>query len=104
RLLLKARQAGLTDAPSRSLVPTWTEYCRAGLSEAEVESFLTAVTTDLGILDGTPGGRSTALNDRLFPLMLATLIGSIRLQPTLQIRVFYHLLKAIIHEPDDTVR
>ena len=104
RLIIKALQARLTDAQYRSLVTTWTEYCRAGLSEAEVESLLTAVTTDRGILDGTPGGRSTALNDRLFPFMLATMIGSIRLRTTLQIRVFHHLQKAIIHEPDDTVR
>ncbi|MFY2860300.1 glycosyltransferase [Mycobacterium sp. THU-M104] len=104
RLIIKALQAGLTDAQYRSLVTTWTEYCRAGLSEAEVESFLTAVTTDRGILDGTPDGRSTALSDRLFPFMLATMIGSIRLRSTLPIRVFHHLQKAIIHEPDDTVR
>ncbi|MGB9252710.1 MAG: tetratricopeptide repeat protein, partial [Mycobacterium sp.] len=104
RLIIKALEARLTDAQYRSLVSTWTEYCRAGLSEAEVESVLTAVTTDRGILDGTPGGRSTGLNDRLFPFMLATMIGSIRLRATLQIRVFHHLQKAIIHEPDDTVR
>jgi hypothetical protein len=36
--------------------------------------------------------------------MLAAMIGSIRLRATLQIRVFHHLWKAIIHEPDDTVR
>ncbi len=104
QLIIKALQARLTDAQYRSLVTTWTEYCRAGLCEAEVESFLTAVTTDRGILDGTPDGRSTALNDRLFPFMLATMIGSIRLRATLQIRVFHHLQKAIIHEPDDTLR
>ena len=104
RLIIKALQSSLTDAQYRSLVTTWTEYCRAGLSEAEVESFLTAVTTNREILDGTPGGRSTALNDRLFPFTLATMIGSIRLRATLQIRVFQHLQKAIIHEPDDTVR
>ena len=32
------------------------------------------------------------------------MIGSIRLRTTLQIRVFHQLQKAIIHEPDDTVR
>ena len=37
RLIIKALQARLTDAQYRSLVTTWTEYCRAGLSEAEVE-------------------------------------------------------------------
>jgi glycosyltransferase involved in cell wall biosynthesis len=102
RLIIRALQSSLTDAQYRSLVTTWTEYCRAGLSEAEVESVLTAVTTFRGILDGTSGGRSTALNDRLFPLMLATMIGSIRLRAALQIRVFHHLQNAIIHEPDDT--
>jgi GT2 family glycosyltransferase/tetratricopeptide (TPR) repeat protein len=104
RLIAKALQARLTDAQYRSLVTTWTEYCRAGLSEAEVESFLTAVTTDRGILHGTPGDRSIALNDRLLPLMLATMIGSIRLRATVQIRVFHHLRKAVIHEPADPVR
>ncbi len=104
RLIIKALQAELTEAQYQSLVTTWTDYCRAGLSEAEVKSFLTAITTDREILDGTPGGRSTAVNDRLFPLILATMIGTIRLPTTLQIRVFHHLQKAIIHEPDETVR
>ena len=104
RLITKALQAGLTDAQYRSLATTWTEYCRAGLSEAEVESFLTAVSADRGTLGGTPGGRSAAVDDRLFPLTLATMIGSIRLRATLQIRVFHHLQKALSYEPDDAAR
>ena len=104
RLIIKALQSRLTDAQYQSLVTTWTEYCRAGLSETEAESLLTAITIDRGTLDGTPDGRSTALGDRLFPFMLATLIGSVRLRATLQIRVFHHVQQTSIHEPDDTVR
>jgi GT2 family glycosyltransferase/thioredoxin-like negative regulator of GroEL len=104
QLIIKALDARLTDAQYRSLVTTWTDYCRAGLSETEVKSVLTAIATDRQIPDGTPSGRSSAVNDRLFPLMLATMIGTIRLPTTLQLRVFHHLQKAIIREPDDTVR
>ncbi|MGO9151812.1 hypothetical protein, partial [Mycobacterium sp.] len=103
-LVIKAVQASLTDAQYHGLVTIWTEHCRAGLSEADVESLLTAVKTDRGILDGTPSGRATALNARLCPFMVATMIGSIRLPAALQIRVFDHLQETITDEPGDTVR
>ena len=48
-----------------------------------------------------PAGRP-ALNARLCPFMLATMIGSIRLPAALQIRVFDHLQETITHEPGDT--
>lgn len=103
-LVIKAVQASLTDAQYQGLVTIWTEHCRAGLSETDVESLLTAVKTDSGILDGTASGRPTALNARLRPFMLATMIGSIRLPAALQIRVFDHLQETITDEPGDTAR
>lgn len=103
-LIIKAVQASLTDEQYHHLVTIWTEHCRAGLSEADVESLLTAVKTDRGILDGTPSGRPAALNAKLWPFMLATMIGSIRLPAALQIRVFDHLQETLTHEPGDTAR
>jgi len=103
-LVVKAVQASLTDAQYHGLVTVWIERCRAGLSEADVESLLAAVQTDRGILDGTPSGWPAALNARLCPFMLATMIGSIRLPSALQIRVFDHLQETITDEPGDTAR
>ncbi|MGA9492714.1 MAG: hypothetical protein WBV80_21035, partial [Mycobacterium sp.] len=101
-LVIKAVQASLTDEQYHRLVTIWTEHCHAGLSEADVESLLTAVKTDRGILNGTPSGQPTTLNARLCPFMVATMIGSIRLPVALQIRVFDHLQETITHEPGDT--
>ena len=103
-LVVKSVQATLTDAEFHRLVTVWTEHCRAGLSEADVESLLTAIETDRKILDGTPSGRPPALNARLCPFMLATMVGSIRLPGALQIRVFDHLRETITPEPGDTAR
>ena len=102
-LVIKAAQASLTDAQYHRLVIIWTEHCRAGLSEADVESLLNAVETDRGIPNGTRSGRPIAPNAKLWPFMLATMIGSIRLPMPLQIRVFDHLQETIIREPGDSV-
>lgn len=101
-LVVKAVQARLTDAQYQSFVTIWTERCRAGLSEADVESLLTAIKTDRKALDGEPLGLPAARNARLCPFMLAAMIGSARLPAALQIRVFDHLQETITDEPGYT--
>jgi len=99
-LIIKAVQASLTDAQYQGFVTVWTEHCRAGLSEAEVESLLTAVKTGRGTQDGAPA-RLAALNARLSPFMVAAMVGSARLPAALQMRVFDHLQETITDKPGD---
>lgn len=100
-LVVKAVQAGFTEAQYRSFTAIWTDRCRAGLSEADVESLLTAIRTGRAILDGAPSGQLAALNARLCPFMVAAMIGSARLPAALQLRVFDHLQQTIPEKPGD---
>ncbi|UMB69027.1 glycosyltransferase [Mycobacterium paraterrae] len=101
-LVIKAAQAPLRDAEYDRLISIWTEHCRAGLSEADVESLFLAAKTHLS--GGTPSGPLATNNAKLWPFILAAMTGSIRLPIAAQMRIFDHLQETISVESGDTIR
>lgn len=100
-LLIKIAQADLTDAEYERFVEIWTECCRAGLSEADVENLLGSIEANRRSPDRAPFDGSADFQNKFCLFMVAAVIGSLKLSVASQMRLFDCLQEVITDRSDD---